>query len=388
MNTPIFPKEILDFTSIIQMQKHSVKSQLIFTSVVLFIVVACVALPFIHVPVNVQSGGILRPASTVTTLRAPINGIIADIYVENNTSVKRGTPILALSTELPDNKLKHITEQITLTHGWIRDINLLITTVSHSAFIKITNLQTPLYRQDYAAFYQKVLEGNTAYLKTKKIFERQKKLYREEVIAQTEYEESNYQLNKASNDFNLMKQTHINQWQAQLDNYKKELAKLKQEQSLLQEEKERYAIKAPLSGTLQGLEGTYAGSAIFTNQEIATISPDSSLIVETYVSPSDIGLIHEQMAARFQIDAFNYNQWGLATGGIIEISNDILLHDNQPVFKVKCSIDQKYLSLKNGYKGHLKKGMTLQVRFSITERTLWQLLYDKMDDWLNPSIGG
>lgn len=40
---------------------------------------------------------------------------------------------------------------------------------------------------------------------------------------------------------------------------------------------------------------------------------------------------------------------------------------------------------KNGYKGYLKKGMTLQARFIITERTLWQLLYDKVDDWINPA---
>jgi HlyD family secretion protein len=29
--------------------------------------------------------------------------------------------------------------------------------------------------------------------------------------------------------------------------------------------------------------------------------------------------------------------------------------------------------------------MTLQARFSIAERSLWQLLYDKADDWLNPN---
>jgi len=33
-----------------------------------------------------------------------------------------------------------------------------------------------------------------------------------------------------------------------------------------------------------------------------------------------------------------------------------------------------------------KKGMTLQARFIVTKRSLWQLLYDKVDDWANPNI--
>jgi HlyD family secretion protein len=67
------------------------------------------------------------------------------------------------------------------------------------------------------------------------------------------------------------------------------------------------------------------------------------------------------------------------------LPNDIQIVDGKPVFKVKCSLDLEYLELKNGYKGYLKKGMTLQAHFIVTQRTLWQLLYDKIDDWMNPN---
>jgi len=42
-----------------------------------------------------------------------------------------------------------------------------------------------------------------------------------------------------------------------------------------------------------------------------------------------------------------------------------------------CSLGQKFLELKNGYPGKLNKGMTLQARFVVTRRSLWQLIYDK-----------
>ncbi|MEP4946741.1 MAG: secretion protein HlyD, partial [Flavobacteriaceae bacterium] len=78
------------------------------------------------------------------------------------------------------------------------------------------------------------------------------------------------------------------------------------------------------------------------------------------------------------------NQWGLVKGEILEIGNDIEIVDNNPVFKVLCKINIKHLQLNNGFKGHLKKGMTLNARFELAERTLFNLLYDKVDDWMNP----
>ena len=58
---------------------------------------------------------------------------------------------------------------------------------------------------------------------------------------------------------------------------------------------------------------------------------------------------------------------------------------NTDLNKVICSLNQKQLQLKNGFEGKLKKGMTLNVRFFIANRTAYDLLYDKIDDWFNPS---
>ena len=49
-------------------------------------------------------------------------------------------------------------------------------------------------------------------------------------------------------------------------------------------------------------------------------------------------------------------------------------------------MDNNYLQLKNGYKGNINKGMTLTTRFHLTDRTLWQLLFDRVDDWFNPNF--
>jgi HlyD family secretion protein len=58
--------------------------------------------------------------------------------------------------------------------------------------------------------------------------------------------------------------------------------------------------------------------------------------------------------------------------------------DQQAAYRVKCHLDNTSLRLKNGFTGHLKKGMTFQAHCLVVNRTLLQLLWDKTDDWLNP----
>ena len=118
---------------------------------------------------------------------------------------------------------------------------------------------------------------------------------------------------------------------------------------------------------------------------MAEISPDTTLIAEVYVPPNDIGLLKANMSVRLQIDAYDHNQWGTASGKVESISTDMILSENTPVFKVRCLIDQTFLELPNGFRGDIKKGMTFQARFIINRRSLFQLLYDNMDDWLNPA---
>jgi hypothetical protein len=119
-------------------------------------------------------------------------------------------------------------------------------------------------------------------------------------------------------------------------------------------------------------------------KSVGLISPDSNLIAECYISPKDIGRIRKGMPATFQIDAFDHNVWGRVRGKVSGISEDVILLNDQPIFKITCQLDNISLRWKNSYRRDLKNGMTLKARFSLDRRSLFQLLFDKADDWLNP----
>lgn len=98
----------------------------------------------------------------------------------------------------------------------------------------------------------------------------------------------------------------------------------------------------------------------------------------------DIGLIKKGQTVLFRIDAFNYNEWGMIKGKVADIAHDFTMMNDHPVFKVKCSLLQRKLQLKNGHSVYLTKGLGLHSEFTIARISLYQLIYDKADDWLNP----
>lgn len=384
MENNIFPKEIIEHTSQTHLWKHSVRSQLLYCSTIVAVMAALGALPFIKLDVSVKSRGMIRPQTEMHIVAPAVSGAIKEFYVHENQPVKRGQLLAVIASPVIEEKLSFNRQKQVEISNFIHDLNVAGGIDTVSFFEARMALKTALYSRALLKFQQESRDAFHQYQNARQIFERKKFLFEKAAISKAEFEDSEYQLESAKNKYDFLYKSRLGAWESDLVAYRQELDQLKAEEQQLLEEQQRYNIVAPVSGTLQNVAGISAGTFIQTNQTITEISPDSKLIAECYIPPRDIGLLKEDMAARFQIDAFDYNQWGVLEGTIKEISNDITIVNNQPVFKVRCAIDQNYLSLNNGYKGYLKKGMTLQARFMVARRSLFQLLYDNVDDWLNP----
>ena len=116
------------------------------------------------------------------------------------------------------------------------------------------------------------------------------------------------------------------------------------------------------------------------------VTSDSLFLAECHIRAGDIALIRKHMPVTYQIDAYDHNQWGLATGNIIHVSRNAELDQDQAIFKIRCSMNQTYLSLRNGQRGFLIKGQTLTAHIPLNERSLFDLLSDQWDDWLDPKV--
>lgn len=117
------------------------------------------------------------------------------------------------------------------------------------------------------------------------------------------------------------------------------------------------------------------GSRIYKN------SRESNLKIECLVSPSEVGLLTVNDPVNFQIDGFPFEQWGMANGKILHISDDASMIKGKPKYMVICSLHKTSLLHSKNTSVHLKRGMTLRAKFKITQRTVFQLLFDKIDDF-------
>jgi membrane fusion protein, peptide pheromone/bacteriocin exporter len=163
-----------------------------------------------------------------------------------------------------------------------------------------------------------------------------------------------------------------------------ELRRLSAERADLTDALARHVVVAPVGGTVEMAASLSPGSVLQRGERVATISPNTTLIGEARLTARDIALVRPGMPARLMIDALNYREWGAMDATVTDVADDVSLTDEQPVFRVRCRLAGKELRLRGGQRATLGKGMTFRARFVVARRSLLQLLFDGVDDWLNP----
>ncbi len=382
----IFPAEIIEFSLESHFHRHSSRTKIIYQLVVSSLVIGFASLFFIRVTVFVNGMGILRPISERNMVKSPVNGRIDEVFVLENQYVKAGTVLFTLQADLLERQDGYVAERQHELGKRIADLTRL-TGIQIGEEFPVLSLATSLYSRQYNLFRQQLEEAKLTMTQAKVQYDRQKKLHQNKVIPDMEFEKDVFALEKAESQLRLLYDKQVSQWQTELNQLHLESAELAAQKQQLDKERELYTVEAAIDGTIQQFNGAQPGSFMTLGETLAEISPDSGLIAEVQVLPRDIGLLRTGMPVRFQIDAFNYNQWGMVDGRVLDISDDVVMGQNNTFFfLVKCELDRHTLTLPNGYEGKLRKGMGFQARFQVTERTLSQLLYDKADDWLNPNI--
>ncbi|MBT8180217.1 MAG: HlyD family efflux transporter periplasmic adaptor subunit [Eudoraea sp.] len=377
----IFPKEIIENTSEVHQFKHTNRSKIIYSIILVTLIGAILSLPFITATVYSSARGIIKPNKERVGLYVINSGRIVYSDIQYNKKVLKGDTLLVIDNNGIDDRIDLSNYQMEEAKLFLDDLSLLLDRNP----VKINDLKSSKYQRAHIEYSQKLIELGVKFVKVKRDYDRHKILHEKGVIAISEFEDKKFEYDIAEGSISQFKKQQLTTWQVDYTEYANRFKEMKSQEDQLLKSKSRFIVTAPINGTLMNVNPQELGSFITTGAQLGEISPDTSLLVECYVNPSDIGLLKKDTKINFQVDAFNYNQWGIATGSIIEIGRDIEILNNVPVFKVRCKMDQKHLELKNGFIGNLKKGMTLNANFELTERSLFDLLYDKLDDWLNPS---
>lgn len=339
------------------------------------------SLPFIKTTISIRSTGIIRPSDERTEVKPIITGNLDQLYVRDGDTVKKGQLIASIKDNLSQPKimLNHVEQN--QRKKFVADLIKLTSAKDFNA----VKIETPLYKEQLNKFIHQLADHQTAIKKVSNELAIFTSLLKDKVIAPKEHFDKEIELERLNNSMSVFTNEQLALWQNDLQKYQLDIEQFDTQKNQINIEQNNYFIHAPVAGVIQNIHSRYPGGFIAAGESLCIISPLSELLGECYLSTKDIGLLQIGQSARFQVDAFDYNYFGILTGKVIAIENDFSIMDNKPAFKVQCRFDNQQLFLKNGFKGHLKKGLSFQARFIVTERTLWQLLFDKVDDWFNPA---
>ena len=379
----IFPASILEQSADQIFSERSRLSGVLYLTVLLVIVGCLVVINYIRIDVTVHATGIIKPREDHTIITTTTSGFVKVYNLSPNLQVREGDTLLVVKSELITSKLPMLEKRREELEDLITDLQNLTTRSPYSV-----KLKSPVYKQDVLYYIAQWNEADAKRKQTKSAYERSKKLFDANVIPLSEFEPVELEYQQAENAIRTLTGYQKRQWASDLLQYENELRDINTQIEQIGIQNAETVICAPVTGTIQLAQALFDGSYVNAGQQILEISPDGDLIAECYVQPKDIGYMREGMSVRVQVSAFNYTEWGVLNATVDEVFDDVSVSTdgNQSFYRMYCALDSDHLTLKNGFEGYIKKGMIVNANFIVTSRTVFQLLYDKIDNWLNPEI--
>jgi HlyD family secretion protein len=353
---------------------------------------ALAALPLIEVDVTVRAPGVVRPATERTELRVPLSAQIAQVLARDNDTVTAGQPLLVLRSRDLDERLALNRTRQTLSTSLITDLTRLTPAATDSSPanpfpLEVTTLETPELRADLAQLHAQWATQQLTQTKASRELARSATLAAKGLISTRDHDQAHDDLAAARADTTTLLRAARTRWETRLRDEQTTLTTLRTEENRIVEEVAQTTLRAPATGSIQGLTGLSPGAWLSAGQMIGAVSPSDALLIETYVSPKDVGLLRLGQPAHLQIDAYPYTQWGLLDAAVTTLAADSSGTNganSTSGFKVTLQPAATTLYLPNGAAGPLRKGLTLSARFVVARRSLLQILYEDVSAWLNP----
>jgi len=339
------------------------------------------ALPLVEVDVTVQSPGVVRPATERIELKAPLGGRIARVLAHDTDAVAAGQVLIELAAPDLDERLARNTAQQVEKHSLLSALQALAGEPTSPAAVAVAALE-----QERGQLRLQIDANRLASAKARVELDRTAALAAKGIATQRELDDARFALERTEAEGRLLLQQTVTRWTARARDEQLALDQLRSEQARLEAERALLTVRSPAAGALVGFQGWSPGGWLAPGQLLGAVSPDDTLVVEAYVASRDAGLVRVGQAARLQVDAFPYTQWGTLDATVVALSGDVWPAGggNPPVFRAVLRPAAPALVRPDGLRAEMRKGLTLQARFHVARRTLLQLLHDATSARLDP----
>jgi multidrug resistance efflux pump len=156
----------------------------------------------------------------------------------------------------------------------------------------------------------------------------------------------------------------------EVDAMTKELAELELQATLA-------VLRSPIDGVVT--KGQYhVGDVVAMGSPVFDVAAQQAYCFEATIASRDMGLVHDQMAARVKVDAYDYQLYGSMSGSVCFISPDAARNSEgsaarENLYKVRVSLAEQRVG-RGQFAGTIKLGMTGQVEIITDRRTVLTVL--------------
>ncbi len=365
-----------------------------------------------------RTTGEIIPSSYVQSIQHLEGGIVKEILVRDDDSVKKGQVLIRLEGENvhADHKrvlakLHHLRLKAARLRAFIsgnrEEFNRLTKKISRHSTEEdlLASMLDGLKRQQEILTQQlnqkkeqkKLLEEQLETAKkalqiAKTAFKTQNQLYKERLVAETTYLAVVREMNQQQGQVNQLT-VKVNQareaiseyeWRLQsllvetrnkalekLGSIEGEIAETEALQKKLADQIARLDIRSPVDGLVKGLEVHTIGGVIAPGRQLMEIVPaGSDLLAEVKISPNDIGHIKVGYPVIVKITSYDFSRYGAINGTVTGLSATTFANQHgQTFYKGMISLEKNYVGNTEG-QNMILPGMIVNADIITGEKSL------------------
>lgn len=333
--------------------------------------------------------GSIIPHSREQIIQSLDPGILDQMLVKEGDTVEKGQILLKLDDTRSSAVLRESQAKVENLEAQVARLKAeaygLALEFPSSISKELQKRETSIYNSRKLSLEQAVLSLQ----QSKKYLEREIKMVTPMVSRGAMSEIELLRIQRQASDLQLQiverQNKYVTDASTELTKMEAELSQAKENMAMRADPVERSLIRSPLKGIVKNIRINTIGGVINAGQDIMEIVPiEDTLLVEAYISPSDVAYVRPGMPAVVKLTAYDYAIYGGLDGEVTLLSPDTLhdqkrpsdlkLNPNEAYYRVLVRTDKSNLTDKNGKVMPIIPGMIASVDIKTGEKTVFQYL--------------
>lgn len=377
-----------DLSAALQKEKH----QGIFSIItLLFVILIAFVIWAYHSPIDevTRGQGSVIPNSREQIIQSLDPGILKEMLVKEGDTVEKGQILL----KLDDTRSSAILRESQAKVDNLEALSARLKAEAYGGNLVFSKSIPKALQDRERAIYQKrklALEESVRGLQTSKAYLDKEisitePMVKKGVISGVEL----LRMKRQSSDLQLQilerRNSYTTEASSELTRIEAELAQSRENMAMRADPVEKSYIRSSLKGIVKNIRINTIGGVINAGEDIMEIVPiDEDLLIEAYISPSDIAYVQPGMPAVVKLTAYDYAIYGGLNGTVTLLSpdtlqdqkrpNDLKLNPNGAYYRVIIKTDGNNLTDKNGNVMPIIPGMIASVDIKTGQKTVFQYL--------------